>query len=113
MLYEIRNYHIRPDRLEAYTHWAKTEAVPHLSKKLDLVGFWVNTAEAAQITGEPMDKLGSANVTWILRWRDKAQRDEVLPRTFSGAAWDDIFSRLAGGLDNYLRMEAKFTRSLT
>jgi hypothetical protein len=113
MLYEIRNYHIRPETLAAYTHWAKTEAVPHLAEKLDLVGFWISNSDPSQITGEPMDKLGSANVTWILRWRDRAQRDEELPRTFSGPAWEQIFSRLPGGLDNYLRMEAKFTQSLT
>ncbi len=111
MLYEIRNYHIRPDRLAVYSNWAKTQAVPHLSKKLDLVGFWINTTEPPQITGEPMDALGSANVTWILRWRDMAQRNETLPKTFSGAEWEAIFARLPGGLENYQRMESKFAES--
>jgi hypothetical protein len=112
MLYEIRNYHIRPESLSAYSHWAKTEAVPHLASTLDVVGFWISTPPAAEIVGEPLDGLGSANVTWILRWRDKAQRDETLPRTFSGPAWEAIFARLPGGLDNYQRMESKFTQSL-
>jgi len=108
MLFEIRNYHIRPDRLAAYSHWARTRAIPHLAQKLDVVGFWIANGEPSQINGEPMDALGSANVTWILRWRDMAQRDETLPRTFSGPVWEEIFSHLEGGLDNYQRMESKF-----
>ena len=113
MLFEIRNYHIRPESLSAYSHWAKTHAVPHLTTKLDLVGFWINTAEPSQITGEAMDKLGSANVTWILRWRDIAERDETLPKIFGSDDWQPVFAQLPGGLDNYLRMESKFAQSLT
>lgn len=112
MLYEIRNYHIRPQSLEAYRHWARTLAVPHLAKVLDLVGFWVASGEASQITGAAMDDLGSANVTWILRWRDMAQRDEALARIFGGEAWAPVFAQLPGGLDNYLRMESKFAEAL-
>jgi len=113
MLYEIRNYHIRPESLAAYTHWAKTHAIPALSKSMEVVGFWVNTDEPPQITGEPMDALGSANVTWILRWRDMAHRDATLPVTFGSPAWGEVFAHLPGGLDNYLRMESKFSQSLT
>jgi hypothetical protein len=109
MLYEVRNYHIRPSALEVYRDWVRALAVPYLASRLDLVGFWINTAEPPQITGEPLDALGSANVTWVLRWTDKAQRDEALPRVFSGPAWDAVFAELPGGMDNYLRMEAKFT----
>ena len=113
MMFEIRNYHIRPESLAAYTHWAKTHAIPHLQKKLDVRGFWVETGEPAQITGEPMDRLGSANVTWILGWTDMAQRDATLPTVFGSDEWAPIFAQLPGGLDNYQRMESKFTQSLT
>jgi hypothetical protein len=113
MLYEIRNYHIRPDRLEAYSDWAKTHAIPHLSKVLNVAGFWVDSGEPSQITGEPMDALGSANVTWILVWRDMAERDAKLPETFGSDAWQGVFANLPGGLENYTRMESKFARSLT
>lgn len=113
MLYEIRNYHIRPDAFAAYANWAKTAAVPYLAKTLDLAGFWLNTADAPILNGEPMDALGSANVTWILRWRDRADRETRLPRAFGGAEWDAVFAKLPGGFDNYLRMESKFAESLT
>lgn len=111
MMYEIRNYHIRPDRFADYAKWAETVAVPHLSKVLDLVGFWLDNGAPPQTSGEPMDALGSANVTWILRWRDMAHRDATLPQTFSGADWDAVFAQLPGGMDNYLRFESKFMRS--
>jgi hypothetical protein len=113
MLFEIRNYHIRPQSFAAYTHWARTHAVPHLSRKLDLVGFWVSNGEPSQISGNAMDELGSANVTWILRWHDMAQRDATLPATFSDPEWESVFALLPGGLDNYLRFESKFAESLT
>jgi hypothetical protein len=108
MLYEIRNYHIRPESLPAYSHWARTLAVPHLAMKLDLAGFWIASGEPSEITGAPMDALGSANVTWILRWTDMAQRQATLPAIFGGEEWAPIFAQLPGGLDNYLRMESKF-----
>lgn len=112
MLYEIRNYHIRPEGLEGYREWARTRAVPHLAKKLDLVGFWINTAEPSQITGAPLDALGSANVTWILRWNDMAQRNETVSTLFAQPEWQAIFAHLPGGLDNYLRMESKFAEAI-
>lgn len=107
-MYEIRNYHIRPERLAIYQDWATNHAVPHLSTKLEIVGFWIENGEPSQINGEAMDALGSANVTWILKWRDMAHRDETLPQTFSGPTWEGIFAKLDGGLDNYARMESKF-----
>ena len=39
MIYEIRNYHFRPDLIDAYKAWAKAEAIPHLVSQLDVVGF--------------------------------------------------------------------------
>ena len=79
---------------------------------LDVRGFWIETTEPAQITGAPMDKLGPANVTWILGWADMADRDQRLPAVFASDAWAPVFAQLPGGLDNYLRMESKFTQSL-
>jgi len=39
MIYEIRNYHFRPDLIDAYKAWAKAEAIPHLAPQLDVLGF--------------------------------------------------------------------------
>jgi hypothetical protein len=33
MIYEIRNYHFRPDLIDAYKAWAKAEAIPHLASR--------------------------------------------------------------------------------
>ncbi len=112
MLFEIRNYHFNPDLLGAYKEWAKAEAIPHLSQKLEVLGFWVNTNDAPEVNGEPQDKLGSANVTWIIRWRDLAHRNDGMPRVLSSPEWKDLFSRVPGGMASYLRIEAKFAESL-
>jgi len=72
MIYEIRNYHFRPDLIDAYKAWAKAEAIPHLASQLDVLGFWINSKDAHEVNGAPQDHLGTANVTWIIRWRDLA-----------------------------------------
>jgi hypothetical protein len=112
MLFEIRNYHFAPALFDAYREWGKREAIPYLSRQLDLVGFWASTADQPEVLGRPHDELGSANITWIIRWRDLEQRNEVLPRVFATPEWKDIFSRVPGGMPSYLRIESKFAEAL-
>jgi hypothetical protein len=112
MIYEVRNYHFRPDLFEAYKVWAKERALPFLSGKLDLVGFWANTANAPEVIGAPVDELGSANITWVIRWRDLEQRNKELPAALGSAEWEEIFSHVPGGMSSYLRIEAKFAEAL-
>jgi hypothetical protein len=112
MIFEIRNYHFDPARFEAYKQWGEREAIPYLERQLDLVGFWVSAGDEAEIIGRPHDELGAANVTWIIRWRDRDQRNEVLPRVFATPEWEDIFSRVPGGLPSYLRIESRFADAL-
>ena len=112
MIYEIRNYHFRPDLLDRYRTWARSRAVPHLSGQMDVLGFWVSTSDAAEVNGEPHDRLGVANVTWIIGWRDLAHRNTVLPQVLSSPAWTEIFADVPGGRESYLRVEAKFADSL-
>ena len=112
MIYEIRNYHFEPELSSAYKKWAVDEAIPHLSRKLDIVGFWVSTSDPPEVLGQPHDALGVANVTWIIRWDDLEQRGSVLPPIFASPEWEDIFSRVPGGMGSYRRIEAKFAESL-
>ena len=112
MLYEIRQYHFNPALFEAYKKWARTEAVPHLASQIDVVGFWVNTQDAPEVRGEAQDALGSANVTWVVRWRDLAERNAVLPGVLSSPVWQALFTRVPGGIESYRRRESKFAESL-
>ena len=112
MIFEIRNYHFNPDLLDAYKNWATGEAIPFLSKQVDVLGFWVTTNDDPEVHGQALDDLGTANVTWIIRWRDLAQRNEEWPSVISSPEWSDIFSRVPGGLVSYLRIESKFAKSL-
>ncbi len=112
MIYEIRNYHFRPDLIEPYKAWAKSEASPYLGSLMDVVGFWINSNDAPEIMGEPHDHLGTANVTWIIRWPDLTQRNEVWARILASPEWIDLFSRVPGGPASYLRIEAKFADAL-
>ena len=110
MIYEIRNYHFKPERFDEYKVWAKDKALPFLKQKLDLVGFWAG--DDNEVNGAEMDSLGSANITWIIRWPDRATRDEQMATVFTGDEWAEIFKDVPGGMESYLRMEAKFTEDL-
>ena len=112
MIYEIRNYHFDPALFDDYQAWAEKEAIPFLAQKMEVLGFWVNTSDDPEVLGAPLDELGSANVTWIIRWRDLAHRNDVEPALFKSPEWAEIFSRVPGGMDSYKRIEAKFTKSL-
>jgi len=112
MLIEVRNYHIQPSAFDVYMEWARTIAVPFLKRNYDVIGFWVNSEDKPEIArGEP-DPLGSSNVTWIVRWESMSQRNETLRGTTASAEWQGIFSKLPGGIKNYLRIESKFTKPL-
>ena len=50
MIYEIRNYHFRPDLIDAYKAWAKNDAMPYLGTQMDVVGFWVNSNDPPEVT---------------------------------------------------------------
>jgi hypothetical protein len=112
VIYEIRNYHIVPERFPAYCRWAHDHAVPYIREHVDLLGFWLDNGMPSEVRGAPMDKLGSANVTWIIAWRDAEHRKSTLDPLFATPEWQAIFAKLPGGLDNYVRMESKFAESV-
>ena len=84
---------IPPDLFEPYKVWAKTEAMPYLGGQMDVVGFWITTADPPEILGAPTDHLGTANVTWIIRWRDMAHRNEAWATVLESLEWK-TFSRV-------------------
>lgn len=111
MIFEIRNYHFEPTRMREYKQWAVARAVPYLREQLDVVGFWVNTDETPEVAGKPLDELGSATVTWIIRWEDMTRRHEVMAEVFGTPEWRDIMKHNPG-VENYHRTEAKFAEQL-
>ena len=111
-MFEIRNYHFEPTLFEEYKAWATTRALPFIQSQVDLVGFWTSLPEPAKLTGPPLDDLGSANVTWIIRWPDQATREIEFARVFTSPEWIEIFKDVPGGSGNYLRTEAKFAEQL-
>lgn len=112
MIYEIRDYHYRPDIFDEYKAWAE-EAVPVLKANMDIVGFWIDRGIAPEIRGsQPMDSpLGSANVTWIIRWDSKEQRDQDMPKALSTQAWKDVWAKHPDA-NGYLQMSGRFMEEM-
>jgi hypothetical protein len=111
-VFEIRNYHFDPELIGEYEAWARDIALPFIRKKVDVVGFWVDAGIEPQINGAPLDEMGPANVTWIIRWKSKAERDEKMGSVFSGPEWDEVAAKIPGGRKSYFRIEAKFFKGL-
>ena len=109
-MFEIRNYHFDPARFDEYKKWAETLAVPYIKGRMDVVGFWVNNELAPEYGGTaPRDeKVSPANVTWIIRWRDKSQREKAWKEFRSSREWHAILAQVPGGRASYFRTEAKF-----
>ena len=111
MIYEIRDYHYEPSLMSEYKAWASGAALPYLRANLDLVGFWTTGAEPAQVTGKALDELGSATVTWIIRWADMETRNEQMGKVFAAEAWSEIV-KSNPGIEHYHRIEARFADEL-
>ena len=112
MIYEIRNYYFEPKHFEAYKRWANDKAVAYLKENLNVLGFWVNADIPPEIQGQPMDDLGSANVTWIIGWEDIGERPKIMGKVFQNDTWREIFSQVPGGRASYIRREAKFAEAV-
>ena len=111
MIYEIRNYYFEPTLFAQYREWAKTQAMGYLREHLNVIGFWMNNATPCEIRGVEMDRLGPANITWIIGWADIDQRAETMARVFATPQWNAIFAHVPGGIASYLRMESKFAEA--
>ena len=100
-IYEIRNYHFNPDLFDEYSEVARGAYLTYLREHLDVVGFWINTDIPSEVRGVPQDELGSANITWIIRWNSKEERDAKLPEVLGTPEWQEIFAEVPGGGASY------------
>lgn len=108
-MYEIRSYHYEPSKFEAYKKWAVEQAAPWLKANLDVVGFWLDNGDKPELSGaDPQaHPHGTANVTWIIRWDSRAQRDEQFGEVFTSKGWQEVWANHPDA-DGYLQMEARF-----
>ena len=107
MIYEVRDYHYLPEKFEAYKTWAE-EAVPVLKELLDIVGFWVDSGSESELSGSgPNTPIGYANITWIIRWESREQRDAEFRKRMSSDQWQAVWAKHpdAGG---YVQMLSRF-----
>lgn len=107
-LYEIRDYHYRRDRFDAYRSWAR-EASRVLHDRMDVLGFWVDVGIPSQTLGsDPMDlPHGSPNVTWIIRWDDMDQREAGWEALWNDSEWAAVWDEHPG-FEGYLHMSVRF-----
>ena len=109
MIYEVRDYHYRTDIFDDYVTWAEL-AVVVLKAKLDVVGFWVDKGEfPPEVAGSnpQTSPIGSANVTWIIRWENMEQRNETMKTAFSGDEWDAVMAKHPDP-DGYFQLASRF-----
>lgn len=109
-MFEIRNYHYAPEKIDAYKKWAVEHAIPFLQSHLDIVGFWIDNIAPAEISGHKPMLLehGSANVTWIIRWDSMAARNKFRNEVLKAQQWQKIWNKHPD-ITGYLQIESRFT----
>jgi hypothetical protein len=111
MIYEIRNYHYDPGKIDAYKRWAADHALPYLREHLDIVGFWLDSGIETEFAGSAPFGVPSANVTWIIRWTSIDERTQVHARVFGGDDWQAIKEHHPDA-NGYIQIEAKFAEEI-
>ncbi len=109
---EIRDYTIDPAEFQAYKSWAVAEAAPWLKANLDVIDFWMDDGLEAEVTGSApvVSPNGQPNVTWIIRWPSKAERDTEFGQFPQNPEWQKIWANHPCP-DAYLQMNARFMKT--
>lgn len=109
-MFEIRTYHIDPNVFDAFKNWAQNNTVPYVKNKMNVIGYWANNQmEPIHQGALPHDENASqANITWVIHWQDRAERDRVWDEVKADPEWKAIFAKLPGGRGSFLRMETRF-----
>lgn len=111
-MYEIRNYHFKAEHIDAYRHWAP-DAVAFIRTRMDVVGFWVGNDEPPEYGGRLKGEgVTPANITWIIRWESREQRDETWRAFRADPEWRRIIRTVPGGPSSYIRTEARFAEEV-
>ena len=112
MIYEIRDYHYLPEKFEVYKAWGE-EAVPVLKEILDVVGFYVDSGTEPEVSGSNPERpsIGYANITWIIRWESKAERDAKFGDIMSSPKWKAVWAKHPDA-NGYVQMLSRFTEAM-
>jgi hypothetical protein len=111
---EIRDYYFDPAKLEEYKIWATGAALPFLKGKMEVVGFWVNNELSPSYSG-PLKRATDkrqANVSWVIRWKDKTQRDQIWAELRGSPEWPAIMDLLPGRDESVQVEKARFVDEL-
>ena len=110
-LVEIRDYTIEAEWFPAYREWATKYAAPWLKANLDVVEFWMDEGIEAEVGGSKpvVSPNGQPNVCWIIRWPNKAARDEGM-KVFSGPEWRAIRDKHPN-VNSYLHTNSRFMKA--
>jgi len=109
---EIRDYTIDPEWFAAYKVWASEEAAPWLKANLPVIDFWMDSGMEAEVTGTNpvVSPNGQANVCWILRWANEAERNEKMGGLANHPEWVAIWANHPNE-NSYLQMNARFMQT--
>ncbi len=109
-LWEFRDYHYRRDLWDEYREWTG-EAMRILRDRFDIAGFWFDSGDEPKLGGSsPMElPLGSANVTWVIRWDDMDHHDRGWAELWEDEEWTAHWA-IHPDSDGYLHTSGRFMR---
>lgn len=112
-MYEIRNYWIDHEHFDEWIGWFREHAAPFFRRTMDIVGIYPGLEVQHSYSGSnPRDDIIPANLTWIIRWEDKDQRDKGWMGLRDNEEWQMVLAQRPGGSEYLKMIEAKFAESI-
>jgi len=113
MIFEIRDYTIEDEWFDDYVLWAEKYFIPFVTKRINVIDFWVNTGIEAEIDGSNpiITPNGQPNISWIARYKNKNERDEFYNSLKSDKEWGNIWDKHPKK-NSYIHENSRFFKSL-
>jgi hypothetical protein len=110
---EVRDYTIEAEWLEPYRTWATDLAGPFLAANLDVIDFWMDEGEEAEVSGSNpvVSPNGQPNVCWIIRWPSREAREAGWEQFRADPEWQAIWAKHPNTAA-YLQINVRFLRSV-
>jgi len=84
-----------------------------LKEILDVVGFYIDSGATPEATSSNPERpsIGYANITWIIRWDSKAERDAKFGDIMRSPQWAEVWAKHPDA-NGYVQMLSRFMKAM-
>ena len=113
MIYEIRDYTIEEKQFVKYVFWVKNYFMPYAKERIDIINFLIYTDLDTEVEGKSpiVSTNGQPNITWVTKYKNKAEIDKFFERLETNPKWDKVWSKHPNP-DAYIQEYARFFKQI-